>query len=429
MDPSQYQVIVVGGGAAGLLAAARAAERGRRVLLLEKNRRPGVKILMSGGTRCNITHDADVGDIEQAFGDQGRFLRPALYALPPDEVVRLVNDEGVATKIEPGGKIFPESDRAADVLAAFEQRLRRSGAKLAAGEPLESVSLSDQQFELITAWRKLRCDKLILTTGGKSYPRCGTAGDGYAWAVSAWRGRAVMARQAAELGHTIVPPRPALTPIVCPARWVHQLRGVAVRPARVSVIDPEREGKRRRLDSRQGDLLFTHFGLSGPAALDVSRVIARHERPASLKVLLDLAPGLSREAFERELLAAANSAGAKSIGNLLGDWLPRRLIGTLLEQAGVDAARRAAELDRRSRQAVVSIVKELPLAVSGTMGFKKAEVTAGGVALKEIDPATMESRITPGLYLAGEILDIDGPIGGYNFQAAFSTGWLAGESV
>ncbi|HWB12332.1 MAG TPA: NAD(P)/FAD-dependent oxidoreductase [Pirellulales bacterium] len=426
-----WQAIVVGAGAAGLLAAARAAERGRRTLLLEKNLRPGIKILMSGGTRCNLTHATDSRGIVQEFGSPGCFLHSALAALSPQQLVDLFEQEGVATKVEPDtGKIFPVSDRAADILQALLARLHRSGCTLALEERLVDAEKIEGGFLAVTSKRRLTTDKLLITTGGQSYPGSGTTGDGYRWA--------------AALGHSIVPPRPALTPITTDAAWVRNLKGVTIPDVLVQVIEtrpPEelqagqaKSGriKRRKpgpLAERRGSFLFTHFGLSGPVALDVSRVVSGHARPRSLVLVCDFLPSMSEAALDERIRQDAAAAGKRQLGGLFASLLPRRLTDALLENAGLSPDRKAAELGRDARSRCVAAIKMCRIPISGTLGFKKAEVTAGGVSLAEVDSRTMESRLVPGLYFAGEVLDLDGPIGGYNFQAAFSTGWLAAESL
>jgi predicted Rossmann fold flavoprotein len=434
-----YDVIIVGAGAAGLLAACRAAERGLNTLLLEKNRKPGVKILMSGGTRCNITHDCDAAGIIAAFGSAGPFLHSALAALGPRDLVTLFNDEGLPTKVEPGGKVFPQSDRAADVLDTLLRRLRRSGAELALGEAVTDVvptdeaglragHLSDrptpQSFNITTSKRTLRATMLLITSGGKSYPGCGTVGDGYSWL--------------ANLGHTIRQPRPALVPLTSDEPWVHELSGVTVPDVIVSVCNSaatESAIRRRQgapaglLMKRRGSLLFTHFGLSGPAVLDVSRGVTAAANPRELVVSIDFLPVLPREALNDQLRLLAASDGKKLVVTQLADWLPKKLCHTLATRAQVAVDRRTAELSKVERASLVSQLKQCEVCITGSRGFDKAEVTAGGVSLDEVDSRTMESKLVPGLFIAGEILDLDGFIGGYNFQAAFSTGWLAGESV
>ncbi|MCE9605360.1 MAG: NAD(P)/FAD-dependent oxidoreductase [Planctomycetia bacterium] len=432
----RYDVIVVGAGAAGLLGAARAAERGRRTLLLEKNRKPGVKILISGGTRCNVTHDCDARGIRDAFGSAGSFLHSPLAALGPREVVELFHAEGVLTYVEPDtGKVFPRSDRAVDVADALVRRLRRSGAELALDEPVEAFepvpSAGDNaakptSFRVVTSKRTLVAEKLLITTGGKSYAGCGTTGDGYRWL--------------AALGHTIRPPRPALVPLTTDEAWVRDLSGIAIPDTILRVVAAEgvplgSEKKRVRglppgvLIERRGATLFTHVGLSGPAVLDVSRAVTGAKRPSEVLLLADFFPDVSDAALDELLRAAAARDGKKLALALVPDLLPRRLVEALFTQAGIPHERRAAELGKSERAKLIEALKRAKIRTSGSRGFDKAEVTAGGVELDEVDSRTMQSKLVPGLFLAGEILDFDGFIGGYNFQAAFSTGWLAASSM
>jgi predicted flavoprotein YhiN len=450
MTPT-WDVIVIGAGAAGLLAATRAAERGLRVLLLEKNRKPGVKILMSGGTRCNITHATDRRGIETAFREQGRFLRGALAAFGPEDAVKLVEEEGVRTKIEPGGKIFPESDRAADVLQAFLRRLQRSSANLQTQEPVLHIERDGGLFSVTTSSNIYSCVGLIVTTGGQSYPRCGTTGDGYGWGRN-WQ-------------HQCVIPKPALVPVLSPAPWLHELSGLTLDCVRIRLLAmagqvptfatterrreasdgpvsgiPERKkskGKtiqidgvpRHVIDERIGGMLFTHIGMSGPAVLDISQLVPRFESLSSLLMELDFRPESSLEQVQEQLDSLIAMGGAKQVVRLVVEFAPRRLVERLLDIAGIPSELKGAELSRGQRRAFANLLKHSFVPVSGTLGFEKAEVTSGGIALHDVNPATMESRRVPNLYFAGEVLDIDGPIGGYNFQAAFSTGWLAGSKV
>jgi predicted Rossmann fold flavoprotein len=422
---NSYDVVVVGAGAAGLLAASRSAERGRRTLLLEKNRKPGIKILMSGGTRCNITHDCDAAGIIAAFGSAGPFLHSPLAALGPRELIELLEAEGLATKIEEGGKIFPQSDRALDVLDALLRRLRRSGAELALNEPVTEIERADECLSITTPRRTIECRKVVLTTGGKSYPGCGTTGDGYRWL--------------AELGHTIRRPRPALVPLISDESWVRELKGITIPDVMLRVRDPnisELPKRRRRgglpigvLIERRGSILFTHFGLSGPAVLDVSRAITGTTEPRKLVLTVDFLPGVAGSKIEQRFRDVAANEGKRLVATIVADWLPRRLVDALLVRADVALERRAAELSAIELGRLIRQLKQCEICIAGSRGFEKAEVTAGGVELDEVDSRNMQSKLVPNLFLAGEILDLDGFIGGYNFQAAFSTGWLAGESV
>lgn len=410
MSNGVWDVVVIGAGAAGLVAAARAAELGRSVLLLEKNRRPGVKILMSGGTRCNLTHATDNRGIVSAYGPPGRFLHSALAALSVQDTIALFEAEGVATKVEETGKVFPVSNRAADVLEALLRRLHRCGATLVTDEPVREMVAREPGFDVVSSHRVVNARRVVLTTGGRSYPGSGTTGDGYAWAAS--------------FGHSIATPRPALVPVTVSAPWIADLRGVTVPDVSAHV----REGE-RVLTSARGSLLFAHFGLTGPVILDVSRAVSGHASPDKLGLELDLLPAISEQLLDEALRVETAAEGRKQLSAVIATRLPRRLSEALLPLAELAADRRAAALSRSERQRLVAAIKRLPIAVTGTLGFGKAEVTAGGVRLDEVDSRTMQSKRTNGLFLAGEILDLDGPIGGYNFQAAWSTGWLAGQSA
>jgi len=416
--------VVIGAGAAGLLAAARAAERGRRTLLIEKNRKPGVKILISGGTRCNLTHDADAAGIVSAFGPQGRFLHSALAALSPRALVALVEQCGVATKTEPGGKIFPRSDRAIDVQRALLAHAVRCGVRCELGAPVRGIARRENRFELASERGPIVAERVVVTTGGRSYPGCGTTGDGYAWL--------------AALGHTIVPPRPALVPLRTPRTALHALAGLTLPDVRVSVSGRVRRSPRAVC---RGSLLFTHGGLSGPAVLNVSREAVPDDPAAGPDAYAPLELDFVPDEREADLAAWLDREiardGRRTFATIFREKLPRRLADCLAGGTEEAAApppgmlwfRPSAEAPRAVRAQAVRCLKQFRVPISGDLGFAKAEVTAGGVALDEIHSGTMESRLCPGLFVAGEILDLDGPIGGYNFQAAFSTGWLAGDRI
>ena len=402
------QVTVVGAGAAGYFAATRAAERGLRTVLLEKNRKPGVKILMSGGTRCNLTQATDRRGIVEAFGKQGRFLHSAPSVLGPDELVALFEAEGVPTKVEPTGKIFPVSNRAVDVNEALKRLLARSGAELRLDEPVQNIERTNEGFTITTPRGTMHSAKLVLTTGGQSYPGCGTTGDGYAWAK--------------QLGHKIVPPRPALVPLLSDAAWVQALSGVTVPDVAVRIVEGDATAKPQT--TARGSFLFTHFGLSGPVIMDVSRAVTARPDAGGWQAVCDFLPTLHEQQLSEQIFA-----GKQTVLAVVAEWLPKRLVEALLGAADIPIDQRVAELSKKNRQRLMQSLKKMPIPIRGSQGFKKAEVTAGGVDLREVDSKTMQSKLCPGLYFAGEVLDLDGPIGGYNFQAAFSTGWLAGESV
>lgn len=410
-----WDLIVVGGGAAGLWAAGTAAARSLRVLVLEKNRKPGVKILMSGGTRCNITHSCGVDGILDAFGQQGHFLKHAVYQLPPASVVAEINRLGVPTHVEKTGKVFPVSNRAIDVRDALLRRLEAAGAELRSGVAVRDLNRGDEgHWRVQVDEAQLLSKRVLLCCGGLSYPGCGTTGDGYDWARCQ--------------GHSIIKTSPALTPLLSPAGWVHQLSGITLPDAEVRVVTGGQ--KKKRGSSRQvsrGGFLWTHFGCSGPAPMNVSRFVSSLAEPHQAILQVDLVPAESEEQLAARLAPAGQ--GRRGVLSVVQTLVPRNLAACLLERARLGDAVTLAELPRRGRQSLLNDLKRLQVPLSGTRGYPKAEVTSGGVSTKEVNPRTLESRLASGLYLAGEILDVDGPIGGYNFQAAFATGHLAALSM
>ncbi len=405
-------VVVIGAGAAGLLAAAVAAERGRKTVLLEKNAKTGVKILASGGTRCNVTNTASARELVEIFGPGagGRFLRAAFQAFDSEAVVRLLAEEGVETKVEDHGRVFPVSDRATDVALALERRARARGAEIRLASPSAEVGrLAAGGFAVKTPQGEIRARSVVVATGGVSYPRTGTTGDGYAIARA--------------IGHAIVEPKPALVPFRASEPWIAALRGVAAEDPVLSLVARDDVVYRERRA-----VLFTHFGLSGPGILNASRFAVRAR--GQIRVDLDLLPDCSEDELERVIREAAARSGSRSLRNSALVPLPERLFAAVLaERARVDPSRKLAGLTREERRRVASALKRLSIPIDGTLGFEKAEVTAGGVSVDEVKQSTMESRLVPGLFFVGEVLDVEGPMGGYNFQAAFSTGFLGGMSA
>ena len=421
LQKQRWDAIIVGGGAAGLWAAGTAAQRGKKVLVLEKNNKAGVKILMSGGTRCNITHHADSRKIAEAFGKQGRVLLSVLKRLSPEDVVREFESEGVQTKVEETGKVFPVSDRAIDVRDAVVRRLARYGAELLCGCAVDSVNpdTTGGGFRILATVQgrqlQVHSKTVLITTGGLSYSGCGTTGDGYAWLKN--------------MGHSITPLRPALTPLTSPESRVHELSGLTLEDVlvRAQIHAHSGDTKPLKLERREsrGGFLWTHKGCSGPTSMNVSRCFSDRGLEDRLELIVDLLPDSSVEQLE-EWIAQETRQSNRALSTVLSHRIPKRLATSILESIGADYDPHMAELPRAIRIKMIESLKQYRIEISGTLGYPKAEVTAGGVELGEVNFQDMQSRRQAGLYLAGEILDLDGPIGGYNFQAAWSTGHTAG---
>lgn len=418
----RLNIVVIGAGAAGLMAAASAARQaadsgvGCQVTVLEKNRKAGVKILMSGGTRGNLTHHCGPEGIMEAFGRGGPFLRQALAALPPAAVVQLFHSLGVPTQVESTGKVFPVSNRAVDVRDALLRYAVEAGAEVRLGAAVRGLHrAADSGFAIELEGETLAADRVIVTVGGKSWPGCGTIGEGYGWMR--------------DFGHQIVPPRPALVPLVGGEPWMHEISGVTLDSAQASVwavTPPGKKPPKKPLLVRRGGFLFTHFGFSGPTAMDVSGVITAADNPAQTRLTLDLLPDQTTDQLTQWFQQQRSGAGGRRVLAALAERVPKRLAEAIAAGAGASECS-FAELPKAAAGRLIESLKTLTLPVTGTRGFDKAEVTAGGVSLKEVDPRTMQSRLVPGLFIAGELLDLDGWIGGYNFQSAFSTGLLAGR--
>lgn len=421
LQKQRWDAMIVGGGAAGLWAAGTAAQRGKKVLVLEKNNKAGVKILMSGGTRCNITHHADSRKIAEAFGKQGRVLLSVLKRLSPEDVVREFESEGVQTKVEETGKVFPVSDRAIDVRDAVVRRLARYGAELLCGCAVDSVNpdTTGDGFRILATIQgrqlQVHSKTVLITTGGLSYSGCGTTGDGYAWLKN--------------MGHSITPLRPALTPLTSPETRVHELSGLTLEDVlvRAQIHANSGDTKPLKLERREsrGGFLWTHKGCSGPTSMNVSRCFSDRGIEDRLELIVDLLPDSSVEQLE-EWIAQETRQSNRALSTVLSHRIPKRLATSILESIGADYDPHMAELPRAIRIKMIESLKQYRIEISGTLGYPKAEVTAGGVELGEVNFQDMQSRRQAGLYLAGEILDLDGPIGGYNFQAAWSTGHTAG---
>lgn len=405
------EICIIGAGPAGLMAAIHAARDGVTTTVLEANAEAGRKLLLTGGGRCNLTHEADPNEMVRAFGPGGRFLRHCLHELSPAATRAFFHSHGLPSKVEPDGCVFPVSDRASDIRDLLVRQAQKLGVRLACREPAQEVTRCDGIFVVRTSQHMIRAGGLIVATGGVTWPQTGSTGDGY--------------RLAAAFGHTIRPARPALVPLVTPERWVRDLAGVSVANVRMRA----RIGNRRI--ATDGGMVFTHNGIGGPAALDLSRLIADYlsTQGRSIDIEIDLAPEPDATELDRQMRGQWTAHPKKNTANALPAALPRRLALALCDRAGCDPKSPAGQITKEAQRRLAALIKAVPLRVIGTRPIEEATVTRGGVHTDEIDPQTIESRLCPGLFCAGEVLDVDGPCGGYNLQMCWSTGAVAGRSA
>jgi predicted Rossmann fold flavoprotein len=412
------EIIVVGAGPAGLMAAGRAASLGAAVTLLEKNSRPGRKLLITGKGRCNFTNDTDVDGLIAGIPGNGKFLYSAFSRFDSHDLREFFRGFGVESKTERGKRVFPVSGISRDVLRALVMYVTESGARLkpnskvheviASGNEVQGVVLSSGNGET----RHIPCDAMAIATGGITYAATGSTGDGF--------------RIAQELGHTIVQPRASLIPMETVESWPRQVAGLTLRNVQATLTVDE-----RKIGSEFGEMLFTHFGVSGPVILSLSRAVASamvHKKPR-IALLIDMKPALSHEQLDARIMRDFEKHRGQTIRNSLTHLMPRHLIDIVLQEAGVFASKHISQVTREERRLIGKTLKELTLHIAGLRPDDEGIVTAGGVDVDEIDPRTMESKLIKGLYFAGEVIDIDGMTGGFNLQAAFSTGYLAGQSL
>ncbi len=399
-------IVVVGAGAAGIIAAWRAASLGARVILLEKTNRIGTKILISGGGKCNITHDGPIEAVLKAFRpNEARFIRPACYRFLNTEIVEMLTSRGLEVYTRPDGRIFPVHQNAKDVVAILRGYLQEVGVQVRLQTPARGIRAGSVQLD---GGEALEASAIVVAAGGSSYPASGTSGDGWEWMRI--------------LGHTIVPTIAALAPIELVSVRV-ELAGVALK----DVVLKGRQGK--SVPRWRGDFLFTHRGISGPATLGVSREVAELMENGSVAMEVDVVPDLSFERLGADLLAFTKDQPRKRVVTFVESLMPAAAALELIALAGIDLETTGTKVTQKQRNRLVEVLKGWPLGEVREVVLEKGEVVAGGVSLDEVDPQTMASRVVPGLFLCGEVLDIAGPVGGYNLQAAFATGFVAGESA
>lgn len=409
---SRMHTIVIGGGAAGLMAAYRAADQHCKVTLLEKMGQTGRKIGISGKGRCNLTNSAELSDFLAHFGKNGRFLRQCFQQFFNRELIAFFEDNGLPLITERGGRVFPQSGRALDVVKLLNSLLQEKNVTVRKNSPVSTLVVQDSQICGIVCNRKtIECDNVILATGGKSYPRTGSTGDGFTLAEKS--------------GHTIVPLRPALVPLTSNTPGVQRMAGLDLRNIQVRLYI---DGKRK--NQLFGELSFTGFGLTGPVILTLSsQIVDAIDKGKKVSLSLDLKPALDQLKLDARLIRDLERRRGEEISSILRGLLPQQMIPTCLEACGLQPDIDTTVFPAKMRKRLVQWFKDFRIELSGYRSFDEAIITAGGVNLKEINPQTMESKIIKHLFIAGELLDLQGDTGGYNLQAAFSTGWVAGSSV
>ncbi len=402
-----YDGIVIGGGPAGMFAAITAAQQGEKVLLLEANDRLGKKLLITGKGRCNVTNSSGVQEVLQNIPRNGRFLYSAMNGFAPEDVMRFFEQRGCALKVERGNRVFPVSDKASSILDCLKQTLRTAGVHIKTARAKEIMTDGDSVAGVITQDETIRCRWVILATGGVSYPKTGSTGDGY--------------EMAKKLGHTVVPTEGSLVPLEAEGGDCPEMQGLSLRNVGVKLLNAN--GKVLYKDF--GELLFTHFGVSGPTVLSASA----HLKGDNCRLLIDLKPALDAEKLNDRVLRDLEMYQNRTMENALSDLLPRSMILPVLKRLEIDPQMQANALKKQQRRALVELLKAYPVHITGKRPVSEAIITSGGISVSEIDPKSMQSKIVPGLYFAGEIIDCDAYTGGFNLQIAWSTAYAAAMAV
>lgn len=405
-------VIVTGGGAAGMMAAYAAAECGHNVMLLEQNEKLGKKLFITGKGRCNVTNACDAEGLFEHTVSNPKFLYSAFYDFDNMQLMELLRKAGCPLKIERGGRVFPVSDHSSDILAALAGLLQRSGVSVKLHTKVQEVLVRDGCVTGVSLsdGKRIAADAVVLATGGLSYPGTGSTGDGH--------------RMAVGLGHTIKDCTPALTPMEITESWCISLQGLSLKNISLTMAC-----KGKKIWNGFGEMLFTHFGISGPLVLSASSFYHKCKELDDVTVTVDLKPALSAEQLDRRILRDFEENQNKKFKNVLGGLYPAKLIPVMITLSGIDAEKKIHEIKKEERSRLIEVTKGLTMHVTGLRGFEEAIITQGGIKVKEVNPSTMESKLIHGLYLAGELLDLDAVTGGFNLQIAWSTGHLAGSSI
>lgn len=406
------KVLIIGGGPAGMFAAYFAAKNNHEVTLLEQNEKLGKKLYITGKGRCNITNYSDMEVLFQNVCSNRKFLYSAFYSYTNEQVVEFFEEHGLPTKVERGNRVFPVSDRSSDVIATLSRALKEVGVKVCLHTKVKDIITKEDSVVgvVLTDGKRLMADSVVIATGGVSYPSTGATGDGY--------------RFAKDLQHNIVPVTPSLVPFEVKEDWVMDLQGLSLKNVSLHI---SRNGKNLYQDF--GEMLFTHFGISGPMVLSASASIKPEYFKEELTAFIDLKPALDMEQLDRRILREFEETMNKQYKNALNKLLPSKMIPAVISISGIDPEKKVNEISKEERKNLVYLLKHLPLTITGLRGFKEAIITKGGVSVKDVNPSTMESKWIHNLYFCGEVLDLDAMTGGYNLQIAWSTGYLAGISI
>ncbi len=408
------KILIIGAGASGIMAAGTISGRGKDVTILERNDKPARKVAITGKGRCNVTNNCkELSELIANVPTNGRFLYSAFSNFMPQDTIELIEDMGVPLKCERGNRVFPCSDKAMDIVDALVHYGTDDGAEIIHGRAKELI-IKDGVLKGVRTFdgEEIAADKIIIATGGKSYPLTGSTGDGYE-----------LARQA---GHTIIEPKPSLVPLNAHEGFCTDLMGLSLRNVTMKVIDTKKKNK--IVYDEFGEMLFTHFGISGPMVLSASSML-RDMEPGRYIVSIDLKPALTHEQLDARILRDFSGNTNKDFINSLGALLPRKLIPVVVKLSGIKANEKVNQITKEQRSRLVELLKDFRVTIKSFRPIDEAIVTSGGVKISEIDPKTMQSKLLPGLYFAGEVIDVDAYTGGFNLQIAFSTGRLAGENV
>ncbi len=407
-----YDLIVIGGGPAGIMSAGRAAENGAKVLLLEKNDRLGVKLAITGKGRCNITHaEFNIQTLIKSYGKTGKFLYSAFNRFGPEDIIEFFNSRDLLTKIERGDRVFPDNAKAYDVIDVLKLYLKKNKVDIIFEATVDSLKVSKDKIDkiILKDGREFTANEYAICTGGKSYPLTGSTGDAYEWF--------------SKMGHNIVKPKPSLTAIVIKEKFVKDLEGLSLKNVEINVYQ-----NNKKVLSNFGEALFTVNGLSGPIIIDSSKNIGELLERGKVELQIDFKPALNEDVLDKRIQKDFAEGSNRLFRNSLNALLPQKLIPVMIILSNIDPEKKVNSITKEERRGLVKLFKYFPLTITELAGFSRAIITAGGVDIKEVDPQTMHSKIIDNLYIAGEVLDLDGPTGGYNLQICWSTGYIVGEN-